>query len=233
MTKKIILAGPSNLIKASLTQIMALHQLTENIEALVQEAQGLIQGNKQPKIKRRYHPKVTLVFSEDKYVAVSKNRSPIIGEIGFRIMTETHKTMTESKAKVIADRIKLKFAGETAFQWNKGKQMFSYTHWELGYQLQLLCTNETEARRIIEQVLDVQQHSPDWENLNANTNAMPEQRYTETRQTEYIYGESRQVDNQRPLATVYFRYAFMTLEGIKQPIDLVDTTNRLDNPIAG
>jgi hypothetical protein len=228
MTNKIILAGPSNLIKASLTQIMALHQLTENIEASVQDTQGLVQRNKQSRVKRRYHPKITLVFSEDKYIAASKNRSPIVGEIGFRVMTETHKTMNEAKATVLANRIKLKFAGETVSSWDKGKTMYSYTDWDKGYQLQLLCTGESEARRLIENLLDIQQHSPDWEKLSISSNSVSAQRYPEMRQTEYVYGENREIEQDRPLAKVYFRYAHMHVEGVKGAIGLVDTTNRLN-----
>jgi hypothetical protein len=231
MTKKIILAGPSNLIKASLTQVMALRQLTEDIEELVQNVHGSVQGNKQPVTKRKKHPKVTLFFSEDKYEAVVNDRSPIVGEIGFRLMRETRSTFNPEKAKALANKIKLKFGGETPFRWVKGKQMFSYSDWDKGYQLQLLCANKTEAKRIVEQILDLQSHSPDWTKFNGTYNELPEQRYPETTQREYIYGENVEIDNSRPFVTVHFRYAFVSINGIKHPIDLVDTTGKRNNPL--
>lgn len=231
MTRKIVLAGPSQQIKGLLPQIMAIRQLTEDTELLIEETQALMQWAKQHKVGRRYHPKITLLFGENR-TDQGRRRYPITGEIGFRLMGETPQTINESKAKKYANKIKTKFAGEQPFKWKKGKRMYSYTHHELGYQLQLLCPNITEAKRIVEQVLDIQGHSPDWANLNENKNAAIAQRYPETRQREVIYGEPQELDRTRPSVTVEFRYAFLSIHGLKEPVNLVDVTGRRHQSLA-
>jgi hypothetical protein len=231
VTKKIVLAGPSQQIKGLLPQIMAVRQLTEDVELLVEETQALMQWTKQHRVKRKNHPKITLLFSENR-IDQGRRRYPITGEIGFRLMDENHQTINESKAKKYANRIKDKFAGEQPFKWRKGKKMYCYADHDSGYQLQLLCPNQTEAKRIIEQTLDIQGHSPDWTNLTENKNAAITQRYPDTRQRDLIYGQSRELDRTRPSVTVEFRYAFMSVYGLKEPVNLVDVTGRRHQPLA-
>ena len=59
------------------------------------------------------------------------------------------------------------------YVWRKGKVRASYSDWDKGYQFQLLCRNESDARTLIGKVLDIQGHTPDWENLNISENSEP------------------------------------------------------------
>lgn len=109
--------------------------------------------------------------------------------------------------------------------------MCSYTDWNRGYQLQLLCRDKGEGKRVVEQVLDIQQHSPDWKNFNASENDEPAQAYPTLPGREFILGKSERMPRKRPIADVRFRHAVMHIYGRPNPVVLVDTEQRYAAPL--
>lgn len=177
------------------------------------------------RVLRRTRPMVMLYFLED-IEDVEKGYDPVAGEISFRLMDETTLTMTEANARTIANKIKTAFGASKGFVWKKGKELFSYTDWDKGYQLQLLARNETEARRVIEQVLDIQSHSPEWEYFNKIENANPSEAFPTIPPTETILGKRRKLPRRRPIADVRFQFATLKLAGLPKPTYLFDRTGR-------
>ena len=177
-----------------------------------------------------YKPQITLYFRQNA-TDVNDNERTLEGEISFRLMHESSTTITHAETLKLAQRIRSNFVLPTKFAWHKGKTMATYTDTSKGYKLQLLVKSEVEAKRVIEQVLDIQSHTPDWKFLNITENSVPLERYPNIHKTEIILGKSRRLPKRRPSEVVHFRYASIYIWGLTQPITLVDTTYSRRKPL--
>lgn len=176
----------------------------------------------------RFKPQVRLLFLEDQSL-VDDGYEAVKAEISFRIMSETETTMTPAKAQVLANKINTLFAEGKGFTWKKGHEKWIYYDQSKGYQLSLLAWNEVEAKKIIEQVLDIQGHSPDWEeHLTVSTK---KRSFLTIPKMKYVYGKNRREPRDRPVAFVRFRYAELHLWGMFNAITLVDKTGLKRNPL--
>lgn len=175
--------------------------------------------------QRRFRPQIKLFFQED-LQDVEPGYTPVTGEIGIRLMDHDYDTITTALAQTYATRIRQSWAIGNGRIWRKGKLMASYTDWAKGYQLQILCRTEGEAREIIENVLDIQNDSPNWERMNISENAAAAAAYPTIPGNEIIYGKSRRRPRRRPIADVRFRSAFLHIWGMPQPIVLVDLSGQ-------
>lgn len=173
-----------------------------------------------------FHPQVKLVFYKSEAEDESKQRT--YGEISFRIMNETHETYNEIKAKALAEKIRVKFASPRSFEWHKGKLNSFYEDKKKGYRFRLLVNGEAEARRIIENTLDLQNHNPEWKRLRISQSL---DEYPEIPEKEVIYGQPRRLPRRRPVEIVKFKYAELHIWGIPQAISLVDTTGYRATPL--
>jgi hypothetical protein len=181
-------------------------------------------------VYRRNKPRVVLFFLED-LDDVDPDYAPVSGEIGFRLMDETAATLTQSKMLQLANRIRTEFAQNGGYVWRKGKDMASYTDWEKGYQLQVLCRNRNEAKALIDKVLDVRSDSPDWEYLNYSENDQPTQAFPTVPPNQSVGGELRRMSRRRPIASVRFQFAKLELEGFPNPIILFDRSGAYPNAL--
>ncbi len=172
---------------------------------------------------RKFKPQIQLYFQEDNQ-DVEHGYAPVTAEISFRLMNEREDTITESDARTYANRIETQFGSAGGWTWRKGKLLCAYTDRTRGYSLQILAYNEAEARQVIERVLDIQNHTPDWKYLNVKANQNPTERYPTIPPTERIYGQQRRTPRQRPVATVRFKYASLHVWGLPNPVTLVDLT---------
>jgi hypothetical protein len=179
--------------------------------------------------QRRFKPQIHLYFLES-LTDVEHGYSPVAGEISFRLMKETETTLTETELKTLAQKIKTLFC-TPPFKWKKGKNMYSYTDWEKGYQLQLLCWDKIQAKKLIETVLDIQSHTPNWKFLNESQNESPSQTFPTIPPPKTILGKLRKTPRRRPIATVIFQSAVCHLYGIPNPICLVDRTSTYPKPL--
>lgn len=179
---------------------------------------------------RKFKPQIQLYFQED-YNDIEAGFAPVTGEISFRLMTESEESLTENDARNYAQKIKTAFGSGSRFVWKKGKVQAVYTDRKHGYQLRLLVKTEAEGRRIVEQVLDIQGHAPDWKNLNISENAEPSARFPSLPSSERIFGKTRRLPRQRPTADVRFQYALLHIHGLPHPIVLVDYAKVFRNPL--
>jgi hypothetical protein len=169
----------------------------------------------------KYHPQIHLHF-EEKYQDVEKGYEPLRSRVSFRLMNEKAETLSKAEATTIANKIKQLFHTGTPFFWKRGKELASYIDPTKGYHFQLYCYSETEAKKVIEQVLDIQSHSPDWKFLNIRTNTEPTVSYPTIPPTKTIFGKSQRQPRKRPVGTVHFRGAVLHLHERPQPVVLVD-----------
>lgn len=191
---------------------------------------GVGETRRRHAVLRRDHPQIVLYFLED-LGDVEPGYEPVQGRISFRLMDHTASTITPAIAQTYAQRIKSKFVTGGGFIWKKGREMASYADWSKGYQFQLLVKTETEARRIIEACLDVQNDTPDWELFNYSTNAEPATAFPTIPQTSRIYGETKREPRRRPVADVRFQYAHLLVPGRSSPVTLVDRTGLLSGAL--
>lgn len=176
--------------------------------------------------KRKGKMKVNLHFVED-LANTDPDYQPVKGNIGFRLMNKNYSQMNLNDLKALGSRIHNKFGDAGKFVWKKGKDLYSYSDWDKGYQLQIIAINVAEAKRVIEQVLDIQNHSPDWENLNKVIPEEPMSRYPTLPDKEIIFGVSIRPQRQRPIADVRFRYASLYIPKFNRAIILVDRKGKI------
>lgn len=177
----------------------------------------------------KFKPQVMLYFQEPQE-DVEPGYAPITGEISFRIMNEETDTITQAKAEQLARKVRENFA-RPVFQWRRGKDLASYFDKSKGYQLKILCRDQAGGKRIIEQLLDIQGHTPDWKNLNFSQNLEPAEAFPTIPRTQRIIGESVKLPRKRPIAEITFRYAVMHLHGKAKPICLVDRSGTFSKPL--
>lgn len=176
----------------------------------------------------RFKPQIRMLFIEEQSL-VEDGYEPVQAEITFRIMGETESTMTPAKAEVLARKINSLFATGKGFTWKKGHEKWNYHDQSKGYQLSVLAWNETEAKKIIEQVLDIQGHTPDWEAFL--TVSTKKRSFLTIPKLKLIFGKQRREPRDRPIAFVRFRYAELHIWGMVHPATLVDKTGTRRNPI--
>ena len=170
-------------------------------------------------------PQIKLFFLEDRQ-DVDAGYEPVAGEIGFRLMNETTETLSTANARSLALKCKTAFGVGSGFVWRKGKESYSYTDPKKGYRLRILTRSETEAKRVIEQVLDVQSHTPNWDNLNKNEAVNSSTKYPTNPGTHTIMGKSYKKYRRRPVADVRFMHSELHIDGLPRPIILYDNSGR-------
>ncbi len=171
------------------------------------------------------HPQIKLFFLEDRE-DVEPGYDPIAGEIGIRLMSETTETLTMANAKALAVKCKTAFGTGSGFVWRKGKESYSYTEIKRGYRLKILARSESEAKRVIEQVLDLQSHTPNWDYLNKNEAVNAVARYPTNPGNRTILGKTYKKFRKRPIADVRFQHAELHVEGLPKPLILFDHSGR-------
>jgi hypothetical protein len=228
--QRIILAGPQELLKQQVVTTLADYQLMADKDV------GVVYNFEPERILSRKHkPQVVLYFQETKEDFANRRKSDKKtsrgeGRISFRLMDKTTESINMDFVTQLANKVKGKF-GKPPLQWNKGKLLYSYTDWEKGYQLQLLANSESEALRIIEQVLDIQTHSVDREKIQQVKNLAPEKAYDNTPKSKNILGKLVEPPVKRKELKVSFLYAQLFIEGNLHPITLYDRSKRYRNPI--
>lgn len=179
---------------------------------------------------RRGKPKITLFFLED-WEDVEGGYTPVTGTIGFRLMSQTAESLSRSEATSYGNKIKTAFGSGNGFVWRKGKLMCSYSDWEKGYQLQLLCRDKGEGKRVVEQVLDLQGHTPDWKFFAATENEDPSQAFPTVPPTDTLLGRSQRLPRRRPIADVRFQYGVVTVPGLPNQVCLYDRSGSYREPL--
>jgi len=172
---------------------------------------------------RKFKPQIMLYFQED-IQDVEPTFAPVTGEVSFRLMDHESDTLTPPLAATFAQRIESNFSIGGGFVWRKGRVMCTYTDQSRGYKLQILCRDDQYARDLIDRVLDVQNHTPDWSKLNVIENSNPAERYPTIPPTDRIYGEQRRRPRARPVADCRFQFAVLNVHGLVNPQPLVDRT---------
>lgn len=182
-------------------------------------------------VERRYRPQIILNFIED-LGDVEPGYEVVTGRISFRLMNHTSESLNPTVAQTFANRIRTNFSNGGGFVWRKGRIMCSYTDWNKGYQLQILCRTEANGRSVVERVLDIQNDTIDNAKLAYNENQNEAAAFPVIPPNELIYGEIRRTPRKRPLADVRFQYAVLHVHGLQNGLPLVDRTGLYPSAIS-
>lgn len=174
-----------------------------------------------------FAPQVTMYFRED-LEDVEQGYTPINSEISFRIMGQSYNNYTPTEATALANRIKTEFSNGGGYRWHKGRTKVTYRKKEQGYLLSINAFSESEARQVINKVLDLQNHILDESCLTVHNLV---QAPPTVPPNEFIFGESRRPPRRRPVGYVRFQWAELHVWGVQNAITLVDRTYRRQNPL--
>lgn len=227
MSDRIILAGTERLLKPAIANILAINQLLQNKD--IGQVYGTPVQSFQELVK--FKPQVHLYFEQQTGV-IDTDFKAVEAQLSFRIMNESAETMTPDKALALAKKINSSFGGSSPFFWEKGKHLFSYTAPLQGLQTKIYTTGETEAKRVLRNILELQNFTFNDDYLkDCSRTADLASPSNGDQGKEHIYGESRKLPRKLPVATVQFIYAEMLLHGLPNAICLVDQTGKKSEPL--
>jgi hypothetical protein len=165
-----------------------------------------------------FKPQVKLYFRE-RYTNLTDRTNPGRGEITFRLMNESAQTYSRAKAEEMARDIKREFANPI-FVWEKGIHYYYYRDHERGYDLRLLVKSKAEGERLSRNILQIQGHPFDSNNVDfMDTDRL----YPSNPGTQLVYGQQTKKPVKRPVVDVRFRHAQLFLNGRLKVINLVAT----------
>jgi hypothetical protein len=169
-------------------------------------------------IKHTYFPQVQLHFREERYDAADNNRIPIRSVITFRWVSDNYSTgeVTALKNKIKADFV------NPPFSFGRGRECWTYWDDRKGYRFTVYVQNEVEAKKIISQVIGIQDTgTPDWENkLRQHKDNVDYATPGMVR----VMDKTQRKPRKRPIGTVKFAYAELFVPGVTKPIVLIDRT---------
>lgn len=178
----------------------------------------------------RGHPKVKLIFLENSFnflKRAAKDSTLTRGraQLSFRLMNKTNGDLTLKETERLAQKIKTKFV-KPVFKFVKGKQFYNYIEPTIGHSLQCWAKNESEAKKLFEQALDLIGESLDLEKARKYVSLNPGKTYDDTPGIQFILGKAIKMDRLRPVVEVEFATAYLIMEGLKKPIYLIDRYHR-------
>jgi len=175
-----------------------------------------------------YRPQVKLFFRQDA-AAVPSGKRPVEGELTYRLINETSESMTETKAKALALKIKREFALNNGYVWKKGKHLISYKDSELGLNNNILAISEAEGIEVAKKLVDLTNgvfdedkctdHNPKRDSITNPTG------------TERVYGKTQKKSRWRPTANCRFQYAVLTIAKLQYRVILVDRSKTYLNAL--
>lgn len=217
----IVLAGREELLRPIIIQTLATEHQFAGRDL------GIVYGTVAAEIaERRYRPEVILRFyrkqnsDKDKGAIVDR----LYMQISFRLMNKSKADFaTDDYLKTLAGTIYRKF-GSPPFKINKGKQTYTYSDFEKGYQFKLDVSTQTEARRVVEQVLDIQGNKVNDELLRKGST--PANAVSTTPKKVTIRGKVEKLPVRGKEGEVKFSFAYLNLGIQLPPINLVDLTGK-------
>lgn len=155
----------------------------------------------------RYLPQILIHYRERNDIARANNRYPLRARYAVRFRGDI---TSAADLKLLETKIKQIFDTPT-HHFDKGRYKFSYRDKVKGYELIVTAAAESDAKSVIENLLDLNNDIPDWDNLTKSE-------YTETQpllgDTVRVGGELYRKPVARPTGKVYFQTAELSVWGM-------------------
>ena len=170
-----------------------------------------------------FSPTIHLYFEQDAQ-AVPAGKDVIRRQISFRLVGESHESITPTKAERLATKIKNEFAVNNGYRFDTVKIKTTYQYHPKLPKMSTLVQRESDGREIMRKVLSIIDLSYDENNIGFNT--PQKESVTNPVGTDLIYGKRREKSRWRPIAVVRFQYASMSIDGLHRGQVLVDRSYR-------
>ena len=173
------------------------------------------------------YPQITLLFREDMEDVEDEFR-PLRSEVSFRLIGQNYQTFSRADATAKGQRIKQLFGAAGGFRWKRGRKKCLYYDPAKGYDFRLEAWDIPEAKRVIEQVLDINGHTPDWEhfsdvNKNKTYRTLPEYKT--------VLGQRTAQPLPGKIGYVRFRWAQLNMNELANPVVICDLTGYWRNAL--
>lgn len=169
------------------------------------------------------YPQVIICFKESSPEAKANKRYPLKATHSIRIKSDF-----SSKAEVerLARKIKAIF-GTPVFKFTKGKIKYTYYDKSKGYSIIVTCPNESEAKSVIEKLLEINSDRPDWDCL---TDSNSRKNYN-TQKTTRVAGRIINQVKRRQSGVVHFTHAELSVPDVPENVQLVDVSGQYPGAI--
>lgn len=151
----------------------------------------------------RYRPQVILHFREkpSDSKANRRTKNPLRMRISFRILDIEPEQITQTFVNQISNEIKVLFP--STYFLPTGREKWSYTDKENGYQFSIPAFTEGDAKELIQKILALRNHTPDWDRLGHSTT---KRNYAQVERKFYaLEGQSVTLPQRRRIGRVYLR----------------------------
>jgi hypothetical protein len=141
-------------------------------------------------------------------------------EKSFRLMKDDPRTISLERIRLLGERTKSKF---TNFKFTTGHVSYTYNVPEQGFNRTWgFFKNRAEAKRLYEQMLDLDSYSPNWQRLSTSLVEEPGDRFAEVADKVLQANVSIRSERERPIANVEFTHATLKFPHLRDEVDLVD-----------
>lgn len=174
-------------------------------------------------ISNTIYPQIIICFRESYKDAESNERYALTAEHYVRTQ---HDFATKADVQRLAQKVKNIFA-TPVFNFNKGKLKYTYYEKPKGYKITVACPSESEARSVVERLLQLNNDTPNWNYLNESKS---NQNFEEQEKVR-VNGETKKKAKRRQSGKVVFTHAELSIPGITENIYLVDVSRRYPGAI--
>ncbi|MBT9314381.1 hypothetical protein [Leptothoe spongobia] len=163
-------------------------------------------------------PQVIFTFSEktDAWKARGAKRRKQV-RVSYRIMDRDSEAVTEAQLRQLATAINATFPRSWSFK--TGRYKVSYRDKEHGWDFITAPYTVPDGKELISRVLSLEGSTPDWSLLSVSEH--PNRNYRE-RRTARVLGKTKELDEQRQIATTVLDKVEVHLYGSLQNIVLID-----------
>jgi hypothetical protein len=141
-------------------------------------------------------------------------------EKSFRLMKDDPRTISLERIRQLGERTKSKF---TNFSFTTGHTSYTYNVPEQGFnRIWGFFRDRTQAKRLYEQMLDIDSYSPNWQRLSTSIVEEPGDRFAEPANKVLQANVSIRSERERPIANVHFTRASLRFPHLRDEVDLVD-----------
>lgn len=163
----------------------------------------------------RFKPQIKLFWREKTSDAREAIRYPIRAEYTVRYRGDY---ASRNDLELLKTKINRIFNTGTVHNFWKGREKYSYRDKEKGYEFIITAKNETEAKSVINALLEIQDDNPLNEALL--TRSTKDKNWNEI-ETVRVAGETFKKPKERPIGRVYFTHAEFAVHGMPKDKTLV------------
>lgn len=217
---RIILSGNEAFLKTAMTEAIANYQLNKNSEV---EVTGGGSGYQKLPTYVRGKISVTLIFKG----YIDNTTTYHIIEKSLYLMDDDPRTISQARIAAVAEKTYQKFFNPR-FTFRTGHDSYCYNDVDQGFnRVWGFFGSQVDAKRLFEQMLDINGLSPRWNRLTRSTVVEPGDRFQEPPEKVMQANQIIEACRERPLATVKFNNATIKFPKARKSLQLVKNNGQV------